>query len=63
MLLQLHQQRALDLLVAHVTEIPIDTVVSQLQSSRKLLHLYLDVMFKRDPQLCKDFQDLQVCIL
>ncbi|ORY90935.1 hypothetical protein BCR35DRAFT_275010 [Leucosporidium creatinivorum] len=51
---------AIDLLVDHTHSIPIPRVVSQLQSHRQYLFLYLDALFDKDPHLAFDYSDLQV---
>ncbi|GAA6038514.1 hypothetical protein JCM8097_004607 [Rhodosporidiobolus ruineniae] len=51
---------AVELLVDHTHSIPIPRVVSQLQSHRKYLYMYLDALFDKDPHLAFDYSDLQV---
>jgi hypothetical protein len=48
------------LLVDHVHSIPVQRVVSQLEAKSEYLHLYLDALFERDPQLVMEYSDLQV---
>ncbi|KAL8279333.1 hypothetical protein RQP46_008370 [Phenoliferia psychrophenolica] len=51
---------AIALLVDHTHSIPIPRVVSQLQSHRQYLFMYLDALFDQDPHLAFDYSDLQV---
>ncbi|KAK4705598.1 vacuolar protein sorting-associated protein 41, partial [Phenoliferia sp. Uapishka_3] len=51
---------AIALLVDHTHSIPIPRVVSQLQSHRQYLFMYLDALFDKDPHLAFDYSDLQV---
>jgi hypothetical protein len=41
--------------------VQIPRVVSQLQSHRQYLFMYLDALFDKDPHLAFDYSDLQVC--
>lgn len=52
--------QAVQLLVDHVHSIPVQRVVSQLEAKSEYLHLYLDALFERDPQLVMEYSDLQV---
>jgi len=54
------QSTAITLLVDHIHSIPIGRVVQQLQSRPFYLYLYLDALFRKDPQLTSDFADTQV---
>ncbi|KAF9186758.1 Vacuolar protein sorting-associated protein 41 [Haplosporangium sp. Z 767] len=51
---------AVQLMVQHTEEIPIKRVVPQLKSQPRLLHIYLDALFIRDPHLGFEFHNLQV---
>lgn len=51
---------AVQLMVQHTDEIPIKIVVPQLKSQPRLLHIYLDALFLRDPHLGFEFHNLQV---
>ncbi|MCO5553723.1 hypothetical protein L7F22_007249 [Adiantum nelumboides] len=65
-LMQLDGERAVALLVQHLSGIPPAEVVSQLQRAgtdskfRHLMHLYLHELFEKDPNAGKDFHGLQV---
>lgn len=48
------------ILIPIMTQIP--RVVSQLQSHRQYLYMYLDALFDKDPHLAFDYSDLQVNI-
>ncbi|KAG0200623.1 Vacuolar protein sorting-associated protein 41 [Mortierella sp. GBA30] len=51
---------AVQLMVHHTDEIPIKRVVPQLKGYPRLLHIYLDALFVRDPHLGFEFHNLQV---
>ncbi|KAG0255570.1 Vacuolar protein sorting-associated protein 41 [Mortierella polycephala] len=51
---------AVQLMVQHTDEIPIKRVVSQLKGQPRLLHIYLDALFIRDPHLGFESHNLQV---
>ncbi|KAF9570876.1 Vacuolar protein sorting-associated protein 41 [Mortierella alpina] len=51
---------AVQLMVQHTDEIPIKRVVPQLKTQPRLLHIYLDALFVRDPHLGFEFHNLQV---
>ncbi|MCO5579749.1 hypothetical protein L7F22_033609 [Adiantum nelumboides] len=65
-LMQIDGERAVALLVQHLSSIPPAEVVSQLQRAgtdskfRHLMHLYLHELFEKDPNAGKDFHGLQV---
>ncbi|CAG8470961.1 7415_t:CDS:10 [Dentiscutata heterogama] len=51
---------AVQLLIENTDSVPIGHVVSQLQSRRYFLHIYLDALFTRDHHIGFEFHDLQV---
>ncbi|CAG8496376.1 2649_t:CDS:10 [Scutellospora calospora] len=51
---------AVQLLVENTDSVPIGHVVSQLQSRRYFLHIYLDALFTRDHHMGFEFHDLQI---
>ncbi|KDN36144.1 vacuolar protein sorting-associated protein 41 [Tilletiaria anomala UBC 951] len=53
---------AIQMLVDHKFSIPIHRVVPQLESSPQHLHLYLDALFRQDPQSVTEFSDQQVSL-
>ncbi|ORY33376.1 hypothetical protein BCR39DRAFT_563909 [Naematelia encephala] len=54
------QGAAIDLLVDNTHSIPIEHVVHQLETDPRLLHLYLDALFVKDPQSCAPYNDTMV---
>ncbi|KAF8929973.1 Vacuolar protein sorting-associated protein 41 [Haplosporangium bisporale] len=57
---ELTQGPAVQMMIEHTEEIPIKHVVPQLKDHPRLLHIYLDALFLRDPHLGFEFHDLQV---
>ncbi|KAF9428093.1 Vacuolar protein sorting-associated protein 41 [Podila epigama] len=57
---ELTQGPAVQMMVEHTEEIPIKHVVPQLESEPRLLHIYLDALFLRDPHLGTEFHNQQV---
>ncbi|XP_078703981.1 vacuolar protein sorting-associated protein 41 homolog isoform X2 [Branchiostoma floridae x Branchiostoma belcheri] len=60
MLMDFDMERAVRLLIDNLERIPIEKVVHQLEPRPKLLYLYLDTLFQKDPHIGQDFHALQV---
>ncbi|CAH1788445.1 unnamed protein product [Owenia fusiformis] len=59
-LMDFDADRAVTLLLDNLQRIPIEKVVHQLEDHPKMLHIYLDRLFRRDPHSGQDFHELQV---
>lgn len=62
LLLETDLPHALLLLTEHTDRVPIAMVVRQLTDHPKLLHSYLDALFRKDPNMSKEYHDLQVSL-
>eukprot|EP00058_Branchiostoma_floridae_P023305 XP_002608795.1 hypothetical protein BRAFLDRAFT_125598 [Branchiostoma floridae] len=60
MLMDFDTERAVRLLIDNLERIPIEKVVHQLEPRPKLLYLYLDTLFQKDPHIGQDFHAMQV---
>lgn len=59
-LIQIDRARALAMLIEHVEEIKIPTVVEGLRKTRPVLHEYLHALFLKDTKIASDFHPLQI---
>jgi hypothetical protein len=62
LLIKFDATQAIDLLISHLDAVPVAAVVEQLRGERPLLHQYLDVLFRRNPQAGTAFHELQVAL-
>lgn len=60
LLLELDETRALELFVNHLDQMKIEKVVLQLKDKRRLLHKYLDALFRKHSSKASEFHILQV---
>eukprot|EP01114_Cavostelium_apophysatum_P004970 TRINITY_DN1546_c0_g1_i1.p1 TRINITY_DN1546_c0_g1~~TRINITY_DN1546_c0_g1_i1.p1 ORF type:complete len:976 (-),score=258.51 TRINITY_DN1546_c0_g1_i1:28-2796(-) len=61
-LMHYDKDKAVQLLVNHIEQIPIESCVEQLQVEPRLLHEYLHQLFLKDPHIGKSFHELQVSL-
>ncbi|KAL5007431.1 hypothetical protein ScPMuIL_016237 [Solemya velum] len=59
-LMQFDQEQAVTMLIDNIDSIPMEKVVHQLEKSREFLHVYLDKLFTKDPDLSKEYHGHQV---
>ena len=60
MLVQFDEEQAVELLINNTARIPVEAVVTQLQSAPVLQLKFLHALFLKDPMLTSSFHDLQV---
>ncbi|KAK2146463.1 hypothetical protein LSH36_606g03004 [Paralvinella palmiformis] len=60
LLMEFDVEAAIKMLLDNTDRIPVAKVVKQLEHKPELLHLYLDHLFIKDPELGRDFHNLQV---
>ncbi|KAK3103437.1 hypothetical protein FSP39_019243 [Pinctada imbricata] len=59
-LMEFDQEKAVQLLLDNMDKISIDEVVHQLRGTPQYLHIYLDKLFQKDPQIGNKFHGQQV---
>ena len=60
MLMDMHEKRTVDMLLANLDKIHVAEVVEQLKERPKLKHTYLHALFTKNPRLSEDFHADQV---
>ncbi|XP_064648417.1 vacuolar protein sorting-associated protein 41 homolog [Lineus longissimus] len=62
MLMGHDEKKAVKLLLDNMDKVPMEKVVKQLENHKRLLHVYLDALFKKDPDIGQEYHGLQVAL-